>query len=313
MPKQTSAQILGRHGERWFQSILPPEWVFTRPAEDFGIDGTVAIGDTHAMTPVEFGVQVKASSRWSIQGDCIVVPGIAIETIRYWAGRLLPTLLVLYDAESMTGYFAWTADLISFSDLDKSSGATMSLKVPQSNLFGTECWSGLKQQATMYHQRLASAFATLSDATPLLRTMRSLAQALQLLVIPKKVIGESNEEAMLCRVADIVAHREVVASLRDLASRFSPGHGLHASFREAAETYRSICAGFLHPFDDLLRGTGQNVAVWVNDDRLVQAHPQLVSIVTGLMVGLTTLAIPEISVSRPNAGGRVGRRSSRSM
>ena len=47
MPKQTSAQILGRLGERWFQSILPPEFVFTRPSEDFGIDGVVTIGGDH--------------------------------------------------------------------------------------------------------------------------------------------------------------------------------------------------------------------------------------------------------------------------
>ncbi|MEO8372850.1 MAG: DUF4365 domain-containing protein [Candidatus Solibacter sp.] len=307
MPKQTPAQILGRQGERWFQSILPPEWVFTRPSEDFGIDGTVAIGDSHAMTPVEFGVQVKASSRWLIQGEYIVVPGIAIETIRYWAGRLLPTLLVLHDAQNTTGYFAWTADLISLCDLEESSGTTMSLKVSRSNLFSNTCWAGLKQQATMYHQRLASAFATLSDARPLLRTIRALAQALQLLVIPKNMPGRSNDEAMLCRVADIVAHREVVISLRTLAARFDPGHGLHTSLREAAEMYRSICAGFLNPFDDILDGTGTGVAVWVNDERMIQAHPQLVSIVTGLMVGLSTLAIPEFSTSRPNVGRKSGR------
>jgi hypothetical protein len=83
LPKQTSAQILGRQGERWFHSILPPEWVFTRPSEDFGIDGTVAIGDSAAMTPVEFGVQIKASSHWATQGENIVVTGIAVETLRY--------------------------------------------------------------------------------------------------------------------------------------------------------------------------------------------------------------------------------------
>ena len=65
------------------------------------------------MTGIEFGVQVKASNRWSIQDDNGVVQGIAIQTLRYWAGRLLPTLIVLYDAEAKAGYFGWAPELIS--------------------------------------------------------------------------------------------------------------------------------------------------------------------------------------------------------
>ena len=302
MPKQTSAQILGRQGERWFQSILPPEWVFTRPAEDFGIDATVTIGDRSAMTPVEFGVQVKASGRWEARDEYLVVPGIAIETLRYWACRLLPTLLVLHDAVALNGYFAWTAELVSRSALEGCSGATMSLYVPRANSLSVDCWPRLKREAAEHHHRLASAFATLSDAKPVLRTIRALAQALQLLVLPRSAAGEPKEEAMLRAVADVLAHREVITSLRALASSLGPGHGLQqANLRDAAETYRLICTRFLHPFDDVLQGTGKNVAIWVNDEGMTRARPQLISIATGLIVGLTTLAIPEIATSPHNS------------
>ena len=103
---------------------------------------------------------------------------------------------------------------------------------------------------------------------------------------------------MLRLLADVVAHREVVVSLRALAAILSKGHSLQAGLVDAAETYRSICSSFLHPFDDLLRGTGQNVAVWANDERMVQSCPQLISVITDLIVGLSTIAIPEFA--RPN-------------
>lgn len=298
MPKQTSAQILGRRGERWFESILPPEFVFTRPAEDFGIDGVVAIGGAYAMTPVEFGVQVKSSNRWSIQDDKVVLRGIAIETLRYWAGRLLPTLIVLYDAEAKAGYFAWAPEVISRTDLKKSTKTT-SLKVPRMNSLGASCWPGIKDQAVAYHQQLASALATLSDARPVLRAVRALAKALRLLALPRNVDG-SNEDAMLNLVTDVVAHREVVTSLRALASTLSKGHVLQASLVDAATTYRSICSSFIHPFDNFLRGTGQCVAVWTNDERMVHSKLQLISIIADLVAGLSTTAIPEFSEARPN-------------
>ena len=95
------------------------------------------------------------------------------------------------------------------------------------------------------------------------------------------------EDAMLRQVADVVAHREVVTSLRALASALSQGHALQARLLDAAETYRSICSSFLHPFDDLLRETGQAVAVWANDERMAHSSPQLMSIIIDLIVGFS--------------------------
>ena len=248
------------------------------------------------MSPVEFAVQVKASRHWAVQEDHIVVPGIPIETLRYWAGRLVPTLLILYAPEAGKGHFAWTAELISRADLEGASGRTVSLKVPQSNFLNADRWPAIKCQAVAYHQKLASALATLSDAKPILRTIRALAQALNLLVLPKRaVVGSDKDMAMLRQMSEVVAHREVVLSLRGLAAALGQGHLLQASLRDAAETYRLICSDFLHPFDDILTGSERDVAVWANDERMSKALPQLISIVTGLLVGLSMLAIPEFS------------------
>lgn len=177
MRKQVKAQVLGREGERWFQSILPPEWVFQRPSEDFGIDGTVAIGDERSLTAFEFGVQIKASTIWIIRDDYLIVPSIPVDVLRYWAVRLLPTLLVAYDAANRTGYYAWVPELITLTDITSSAKATTTLKVPVSQRLDTKTWLVIKGQTLQYHRRLASALATTKVIRPLLSTVHALAQA----------------------------------------------------------------------------------------------------------------------------------------
>ena len=293
MPRQTSAQITGRQGERWFQSVLPPEWIFTRPSEDFGVDGTVAIGTGSSVTSVEFGVQVKASKSWAFEGGHIVVPGVAVSTLRYWAARLLPTLLVLHDPLKMKGYFAWTMELASRRDLEGSANKTIRLRVPDSNRLDSACWSQINRQAVAYHHQLASAFASLSNSAPILRTTKALASALQALSLPPNVIKNKKHDKMLHDLASVVAHREVVSSLRNLASKIDPNTALFIGLLEAAEDYRAMCADFIDHFDDLLLYPDRTLAVWIAEDRMNRAKPAVMFKITGLISNLTSLAMKE--------------------
>jgi len=293
MPGQSSAQIMGRQGERWFQSVLPPEWLFTRPSEDFGVDGTVSIGTGACVTPVEFGVQVQASKSWAFENGCIVVPGVAVPTLRYWAARLLPTLLVLYDPLKMNGYFAWTMDLVSRRELEGAANKSIRLKVPDSNLLDSACWSQINRQAVAYHHQLASAFASLSNSAPFLRTTKALASALQALSLPPNVTMNKKHDKMLHDLASVAAHRKVVSSLRNLASKIDPKTALFNGLLEAADDYRAMCADFIDRFDDLLLYQDRALAVWIAEDRMDRAKPAVMFKITGLISSLTSLAMKE--------------------
>ena len=111
MVKQTESQIIGRAGERWFQGLIPREWIFQRPEEDIGLDGKVTIGTNTATGGLEFGVQVKASTNWDIKDGVISLAGIKTDTLVFWGSRLYPTLLVLYDVSKDTGYYGWASDI----------------------------------------------------------------------------------------------------------------------------------------------------------------------------------------------------------
>jgi hypothetical protein len=76
MIKQTTSQITGRSGERWFQSILPKEWIFQKPKEVIGLDGKVIIGTDKGVGGFEFAVLIKSSQSWKTSKDKIFVDGI---------------------------------------------------------------------------------------------------------------------------------------------------------------------------------------------------------------------------------------------
>jgi len=99
MIKQTESQNLGRAGERWFQSMLPKEWIFQKPEEDIGLDGKIIIGSDRETGGNEFAVQIKASKSWDTKDGLISVEGIKTDTISFWGSRLYPTLLVLFDEQ----------------------------------------------------------------------------------------------------------------------------------------------------------------------------------------------------------------------
>ncbi len=74
--RQTTAQSLGREGEQWFQHVLPSTWVFQRPNEDFGIDGTMPIASPNAISGLEFSVHIKSSRHRPKKDGILTISGI---------------------------------------------------------------------------------------------------------------------------------------------------------------------------------------------------------------------------------------------
>lgn len=289
MPKQTESQVLGREGERWFQSVLPPQWIFQRPSEDFGIDGTVAIGDDHSVTPYEFDVQIKTSASWPAKDGHIAV-SVRVDTVRYWVARIVPTLLVLHDATGKTGYYAWIPQLVSRSDLDDDSRSTLTLRVSASSVLGPSSWLPIRQKALEYYDRLASAFIKRSVLASVLRAVHSLAQGLQWLTSIAFTPATSEDEKMRVGLLEVATHRHVLTAVKRLALQISADSELRKVLDSARKTYYSLCAAFVHPPEELLDERDRAFAVWVGDEKATELRPQLVHIIAELVVGLSSLA-----------------------
>jgi hypothetical protein len=289
MRKQTESQVLGREGERWFQSILPSQWIYQCPSEDFGIDGIVAIGDDNAVTPYEFGVQIKTSTNWSTKDGHIAVP-VKLDTVRYWVARIVPTLLALYDPTGKIGYYAWIPQLVSRSDLADDSRSTLTLRVSVSSVLDESSWPPIRQKALQYYDRLASAFIKRSVLASVLRTVHSLAQAVQWLNSIAFTVVDSENEHKRIGLLEVAAHRHVLTAVKRLASQINADSELRKVLDSAAETYYSLCAAFVHPAEELLDERTRTFAVWLGEEKAKELRPQLISIVTELLVGLTSLA-----------------------
>lgn len=293
MRRQTQAQILGRAGERWFQGVLPPEWLFNLPSEDFGIDGTVAIGDRNSITPFEFGVQIKTSQHWAEREGHVVALPVPVETLRYWAARLLPTLLVLYEEETGLGYYAWVPQLLTGAQFADEAKRTVSMRIPQSQRVDSACWQQIEDQAIAYHTQLASAFKTVESMRAVLGTIHSLAVALRILSF-MPAPGDPLADQSLRISIEAAAHREVILALRAFTSQLPPSNDLRLKLEGAADAYRSMCSDFLYPFDDLL-GSQEPIAMWASSEGLRDARPRLVGILADLAAGLSAIASRDVS------------------
>ena len=131
MRRQSTAQIIGRAGERWFSTLLPKEWSFQRPIDDFGSDGIVALGDKKSMSALEFGVQIKSRRNidWK-SGKCRI--SITREMAQYFSQKIYPVLFILYDEKNNIGYYSWFTDIFDIKNI-KSAKNNLSIYIDISN------------------------------------------------------------------------------------------------------------------------------------------------------------------------------------
>ena len=169
MPHQSDAQVIGDHGERWFETQLPPRWLPQRPTYDVGVDRVVVICEDSDLNGREFRVQVKASRQLNIKNGSVVLTGIKRSTIDYWFMSPLPTLVVAYDTTQHRGYYCWHADLYpQLKDLERAAEQheqqATQITFSEGNVLDVSAWD--KIALTVAHQLEASADAVLT--TPIL-------------------------------------------------------------------------------------------------------------------------------------------------
>ncbi len=299
MRKQSTSQIIGRDGERWFQSILPPQWILNKPTEDFGIDFIVAIGDEENVTSFEFGVQVKTRKHWHAQGRKLVVSQLSLDVLRYWSMRLTPTLLVAYEASTKKGYYIWVPEILTEEVLQRKC-ATTSLSIPMKQKLTEKSWPSIKEELLRYHRELAASLGALKALRPVIKAINSFAQSSMLLRIAETSSPKEENEKMLLDLSQALAHREVIVALESLAENIGASTHAGTKLLASSSAYRSLCEEIYHPFDAFMKDNkDQAVAFWANKEKTKELLPKLLMHILTTMAFLTGMAEANTWLTRP--------------
>lgn len=245
MRNQNKSQIVGREGERWFSSILPSEWTIQRPIDDFGIDGIVAIGTESNVLPLEFGVQIKSSVNFKSVGGKVVVPRISSEMLRYWLRKLLPTLLVAYDAKRRMGYYDWVHNLVTNEQVLNNEG-THYLHIDTKRQLSDRSWNYIRTEVVELHEMF---FQAVQSKVELLPFCKHLSLALSNLC-SAELIDDSKRDGQVRRVTQ-VAWTYVFAAreMQNLVPDSKPETHATRIITSFVDAYFCKCREIIHEFD----------------------------------------------------------------
>ncbi|WP_414172894.1 DUF4365 domain-containing protein [Clavibacter tessellarius] len=81
MPRRPASHVNEERSLRAFLGALPPDWLFTTPSRDYGIDGDIEVFENGRATGMHFLVQLKAVAE--VRG----APRVSVRNAsrRYWA------------------------------------------------------------------------------------------------------------------------------------------------------------------------------------------------------------------------------------
>lgn len=291
MIKQTESQNLGRAGERWFQSVLPKEWIFQKPEEDIGLDGKIIIGSDRETGGNEFSVQIKASKSWDIKDELISVEGIKTDTISFWGSRLYPTLLVLFDEEKNTGYFSWVFDIIHHPikfahPSTRLSQKTLTLKMLASSILTKDSFKQIKSDVDNYYINFVNSLKGLRKTINILPTINQLTQAVRGLYLSHMQKPKTKDQEMMLGIMMVTSHRQVVRAMERLQKKYQLEIGTKDFVQYFIATYINEVNKIINDFDKIIYEE-QTYAVWVNPKAHQKNTPKLIDLIFDLMLILT--------------------------
>ncbi len=249
MRKQSSAQITGREGERWFASVLPPEWSIQRPPDDFGLDGIVAVGTPTHVTSYEFGVQVKSSTGFKLVRDHVVVPRIPYDTILYWSAKFFPTLLVAYDTKKQVGYFEWISNLVGPKELEARK-SELYLHIPRTRMISSDCWTVIEAELKEFHWEFSKALQASREILPVASQFATL---LRNLCFSNMADQSDSGNKMIYMTVQSWTHIEVVRCLDALLPKITRGSVAAKNLTFFRDAYFRVCDKLFLNFADLCR------------------------------------------------------------
>jgi hypothetical protein len=153
-PNRPQSHVLARKSSRYLENIIPDEWHFNIPTNDYGIDYQVEISLNEQVTGLNFSIQLKSTAKTN-EGDFAKI-SLKRTTLNYYKVRLEPVMLILYDAEVNEAYWSW----ISEFDIDLSrSNDQFTLAVPKSQKLSEINWADI----TNHVQHIFNAKSFISD------------------------------------------------------------------------------------------------------------------------------------------------------
>ncbi|HLE64429.1 MAG TPA: DUF4365 domain-containing protein [Pyrinomonadaceae bacterium] len=306
MPRQNKAQETGRSGERWFPQQLPANWIFQPPHEDVGVDGVVVICDDSPSNGLEFRVQIKSSELWRVEDEHVVVR-VKRESLVYWLSGFSPTLLVLYEAASNTGWCTWINQIIA-EDLSvlKGEAKMVSLRVPVAHRLDASIWKPLSRQLHSLNLRIAKRIIVAGAALPVLEATRWLMQSLHLIDLCANGRQEDSDDVPQTDLvlAEITAHKEIVAALLQLDGDLKDAGASIIGIKDLAQRYSDDCAKFIVNFPAFVRHSGPGFTTQVNLKALIDFRPEAMRVVTQVVGKLSAISLEVARDSRCTGGAR---------
>lgn len=292
MIKQTEAQNIGRAGERWFQGLLPREWIFQKPEEDIGIDGKIIIGSNKSTGGFEFGVQIKTSKNWQIKDGDISVEGIKIDTLLFWGSRPYPTLLVIYDVTKNIGYYGWACDVIhhpmelAVPFLRDFNKRTITIKMTSKSILNEDSFVNIKSDVENYYLKLINSLIALRKSINILPIINRLIEALRGLYVSYVQQPKTDHQVMGIGLLMVTSHREVIQTLNELQKKYQIEVGSANFIYYFIATYTNEVNKIIHDFDKII-DKNENLIVRANPESHYKNTPKLINMILNLILLLT--------------------------
>lgn len=289
MIRQTEAQNLGRAGERWLESIIPKEWIFQKPAEDIGLDGKVIIGDDRFAGGLEFGVQIKASKKWKIKNGIITLNGISSDTYRFWATRLFPTIIVLYDVTNDKGYysFLFTALKNPAHLIYIPHHKTISLQFDINFELNKDNWEKIEKSVNTYYSNLVHSLYWVRNTINLFPYISKILKCIEMLHLTYDQPGDNENDKMLRRLGISISHKRIVNTLLEIIEKFSLSRNSPYMINGLINFYIKTVKTFIPDFEKLLNTDSETVVYLINEEKMDEETPKLVQCVIKFLSDLT--------------------------
>lgn len=292
MPNQTTANKIGRKGQRWFNSQLPDDWIMQLPTEDIGIDGNIVICEKGELNGTEFRVQIKSSSKFTRRDNQCVMSGIKKSSFLYWITGFTPTLIVLYEDKTNKGYFYWINELACRQqELLYSTSKTITLHIPMCLEINNDGWQRIRKDLKYHRNLVSDIFRKAGDFKILMPILNEIHHSLRGLISTQTAIPKdgkwTQEQENLIHLLEVVSHRDFVVAMEKFYKFLEPESEGENYIKRVVGGYKEICKSFVQNFYDILIDLNENTALWLNPALMRMERHKLMGLMVSILCTIT--------------------------
>jgi hypothetical protein len=284
MLKSNKSQIIGRAGERWFQHLIPANWIFQSPEEDFGIDGRITITSFNPeFSGLYFDVQIKSSENWEIKNNTITVKNLKTHTVKYWGSLSTPVMLVLYDTTKNIGYYTWIKDTWEKNpptNYLRSKNKTLSLQVDSNNVLDDK-------KTNQILNYLHNTLLTKVDAIERLNRLDNINNLTKSIGILQSFMCETDltsEHKIMLNLGVTVSYKEIINQLGRLSNYYKIQEDIKMS--SALMTFKKEIINdvktFIENLEDVIKDESDVIA-YLNEPECRLKTPRIIAKIISLI------------------------------